>query len=195
LRARLPSLFLSEEIHAHVQRVHAIHQFPTTGPALLATAGHDDNVMIWDQGGRHQATLRGHRGPVLALTSALVDGEVRLISGSVDQTIRIWDPNSLKCLSTMTGHTDAVNAICSIAVDDRVLLASAGQDRTVKVWDPASRSLVMSIPVHHPALACINVSGVLFVGLTAGSLALDINPGGNYLAHFREIGSGRPTIE
>jgi WD40 repeat protein len=195
LRVRLPSLFLSEEIHAHVQRVHAIHQFPTTGPALLATAGQDDNVMIWDQGGRHQATLRGHRGPVLALTSALVDGQIRLISGSADQTIRIWDPNSLKCLSTMTGHTDAVNAICSITVDDRVLLASAGQDRTVKVWDPASRSLVMSIPVHHPALACINVSGVLFVGLTAGSLALDINPSGNYLAHFREIGSGRPTIE
>jgi WD40 repeat protein len=195
LRRRLPSLFLSEEIHAHVRRVHAIHQFPTTGPALLATAGQDDNVMIWDQGGRHQATLRGHRGPVQALTSALVEGQIRLISGSADQTIRIWDPNSLKCLSTMTGHTDAVNAICSIGVDDRLLLASAGQDRTVKVWDPASRSLVMSIPVHHPALACINVSGVLFVGLTAGSLALDINPSGNYLAHFREIGSGRPTIE
>jgi hypothetical protein len=41
--------------------------------------------------------------------------------------------------------------------------------------------------VHYPVLACLEVSGLLVVGLTAGSLALDLNTGGNDLLHFRDI--------
>ena len=46
---------------------------------------------------------------------------------------------------------------------------------------------MLTIPVHHPVLACLEVSGLLFVGLTAGALALDLNTQRNELAHFQEI--------
>ena len=34
-----------------------------------------------------------------------------LVSGSSDNTGRIWSLNSLECLHVLEGHTDAVNAV------------------------------------------------------------------------------------
>ena len=90
-------------------------------------------------------------------------------------------------MATLTGHLDGVDAVCPVTVDDRPMLASGSRDRTVRVWDLATRSLALAIPVHHPVLACLEVSGLLFAGLAAGSLALDLNTRRNELAHFQEI--------
>jgi WD40 repeat protein len=69
------------------------------------------------------------------------------------------------------------------------MLASGSQDRTVKIWDLTTSSLYVSIPVHYPALACVESSGYLYVGLTAGSIALDLNTGSTDLMQFRELGA------
>ena len=47
-------------------------------------------------------TLQGHSDSVLALTT-LSDGT--LISASRDSTIRLWHPETFKCLHTLTGHS------------------------------------------------------------------------------------------
>jgi WD40 repeat protein len=153
----------------------------------VPTQSGDNTVMLWTADGRHRGSLEGHRRAVRALASLPADGRMLLASGSDDQTIRIWDPEEQVCLATLTGHIDRVNTVCPVTADGRTMLASGSQDRTVKLWDVDSRSLLLSIPVHHPVLACLEVSGLLFVGLTAGSLALDVNASGNDLLTFREI--------
>ena len=56
-------------------------------------------MRIWDVvTGRERATLTGHTGPVTAVAVA-PDGSW-LASGSVDRTVRIWDP--------ATGHAQAM---------------------------------------------------------------------------------------
>jgi WD40 repeat protein len=172
---------------SHARAINAIHQFVLDGDDLLATAGSDNVIMIWTLSGQLVRTLQGHNGPVWAVTSVVVDESVLLATASSDQTIRVWDPATGSCQSVLAGHTDRVNTICAVTVYDKPMIASGSQDRTVRIWDLSNRSQFLSIPVHHPALACVEVSELLFVGLTAGSLVVDINPDRHDLAYFREV--------
>ncbi|MFI5891832.1 trypsin-like peptidase domain-containing protein [Actinoplanes sp. NPDC051513] len=186
-RHRLGGLIPDGEIASHLETIHTVCPVSVDGSTMLATAGDDPTVMLWTPGGRPVAALKGHRGPVRSLATVAAGDRVLLASGSDDQTVRLWEPATRQCVASLAGHLDGVDALCPVTVDDRPMLASGGRDRTVRVWDPAGRSLVLAIPVHHPVLACLEVSGLLFVGLTTGSLALDLNTRRNELAHFREI--------
>jgi WD40 repeat protein len=74
----------------------------------------------------------------------------------------------------MRGHPMAVNDVCTMPAADGDLLVSAGDDRTVRVWDPATGLAVQSISVHHKALSCRWVRGMVVIGLDTGLLALSV---------------------
>lgn len=181
-RRRMGGLLPNDDAYEHLRAVHLMHQV-TAG--LLATAGDHPSVLVWRTNGSQLTALNGHRAGVRALTT--VPGKQRplLVTGSDDQTIRLWDAVTGHCVATLTGHADGVTALCQVTVDNRPLLVSGSRDRTVRVWDLAARTAVLAIPVHYPVVACLEVSGLLFVGLTAGSLALDLDAGRNALAHFQ----------
>lgn len=87
-------------------------------------------------------TFRGHSGPVLSLR-ALPEG--RMVSGGMDQTIRIWDSRSGTSLRELENHTDMVNDLVAIAPSElfpKQRLYSCGQDRTVRLWDPETGRLI-----------------------------------------------------
>ncbi|WOL10582.1 zinc finger CCCH domain-containing protein 48-like isoform X1 [Canna indica] len=74
------------------------------------------------------ASLSGHR---LAVVS-LVAGGMKLYSGSMDHTIKVWNLTTFQCIQTLTDHTSVV---MSVLCWDQFLLSSS-LDRTVKVWVP-----------------------------------------------------------
>ena len=78
------------------------------------------------------ATLTGHENWVETVT-ALPNG--RLVSGSVDKNLKVWDVNKPKgqqCIATLTGHTKEVWTVTALS-DGRVVSGSG--DKTLKVWD------------------------------------------------------------
>jgi WD40 repeat protein len=75
-------------------------------------------------------TLSGHTNSVLALAFSS-SGRV-LASGSLDTTIKVWDPYIGKCLRTMSaGYKAPVDAV-AFSSDGR-LLASGSEDNKIKV--------------------------------------------------------------
>ncbi len=96
-----------------------------------------------------QIVLEGHQGPVMALCAIPADGNDLLASGGTDQTVRIWDPATLRQVHMMAGHQEQVNALCPVPVNGKTLVASAGYDATIRIWDPAAGSLVRIIDSHH----------------------------------------------
>ena len=75
-------------------------------------------------------TLRGHRSSVLSVAALPRD---RIVSGSRDKTLRVWDvtEGGGHCLQTMRGHTGWVNCV-GVLPDGRVV--SGSRDKTLKVW-------------------------------------------------------------
>ena len=72
-------------------------------------------------------TLKGHGAAILAL--AVADGKI--VSGSNDNTIRIWDLATGQHIRTLKGHNGAVLAL---AVADGKIV-SGSRDNTIRIWD------------------------------------------------------------
>ena len=70
-------------------------------------------------------TFLGHTDTVRCLQ---VDGII-LISGSYDNTLKIWDLKTGECTNTLRGHTDSV--LCLQFDNEKIISGSA--DRTIRV--------------------------------------------------------------
>ena len=76
-------------------------------------------------------TLQGHDSKVTSVAFSL-DGR-RIASGSVDETIKVWDAMTGKETLTLQGHDSNVTSV-AFSLDGR-RIASGSVDETIKVWD------------------------------------------------------------
>jgi small GTP-binding protein len=74
--------------------------------------------------------LKGHAEYVGAV--AVMPDLQRAISGSGDNTVRVWDVAAGKCLSILEGHTEPVNGVAVTPDGQHVI--SGSDDRTARVW-------------------------------------------------------------
>ncbi|KAH1209460.1 Zinc finger CCCH domain-containing protein 48 [Glycine max] len=104
----------------------------TVGNNTLFAGAEDGVIFAWRGSSKADspfelvASLTGHTKPVVCL----VVGCKMLYSGSMDQSIKVWDMDTLQCTMTLNDHTDAVT---SLICWDQYLLSSSS-DRTIKVW-------------------------------------------------------------
>jgi WD40 repeat protein len=113
--------------------------------SLLASAGFDGTVRVWDQvTGQPAATLEGHTDGV---NSVAFSPDRRLLaSASGDWAVRLWDPVTGQPAATLEGHTREVQAVAFSP--DGNLLASASYDNTVRVWNPATGETTATLKGH-----------------------------------------------
>ena len=78
------------------------------------------------------------------------DGQ-RLLSGSWDNTLKVWDAATGEALLTLTGHTSVVNT-CTWSPDGQRLL-SGSFDNTLKLWDAATGEALLTLTGH---TSCVN---------------------------------------
>jgi len=93
-----------------------------------------------------QQTLSGHRGKINSLDFSQ-DGQT-LVSGSDDQTIRLWNVVTGQLVKTVQAHEGPVT---SVSVGSRYL-ASGGDDDTVKLWQ-LDGTLVNTLAEHGLAIS------------------------------------------
>jgi WD40 repeat protein len=80
---------------------------------------------------RELAVLKGHTKGVTSV--AVTPDGARIVTGSNDNTARVWDAKTFAELATLKGHT---NGVTSVAVSpDRGRIVSGAFDHTARVWD------------------------------------------------------------
>jgi RNA polymerase sigma factor (sigma-70 family) len=121
---------------------------------LLATAGADRTVRLWDARGRKEvAQLRGHAGDVLAVAFT-PDGRM-VASASADKTVRLWDRATMQESASLQ-HPDGVTSVAFSP--DGKLLATGGRDCSLRLWDVASRKVDRRLQAHQVPLTAVAFS-------------------------------------
>ena len=94
-------------------------------------------------------TLYGHREGV---TSVLIHGD-RLISSSVDKTMKVWDLETKQVLKTFHGHQFSVN--CTAIYGDQLI--SGSMDDTIKIWDLNTEKVLKTLSGHEGQVTSITI--------------------------------------
>ncbi len=83
----------------------------------------------------------GHSRGVTSLCN-LNDDKI-LVSGGIDQNLRVWNSVSGELLRSLNNHTQPVHALATRPnVGGLPMIASAGEDRTIRFWQPTIGRLV-----------------------------------------------------
>jgi ribosome assembly protein 4 len=83
---------------------------------------------------------------------------VRLVTGSDDHTLMLWEPeNSDKPIARLTGHVGVVNQV-SFSPNGR-MIASASFDKSIKIWDAKTGKFMMTLRGHVGPVYQVSWSG------------------------------------
>jgi WD40 repeat protein len=99
---------------------------------------------LWRLAHSSLLTLEGHTGSVTCVCFS-PDGK-RMATGSVDQTVKLWDAATGQEVLSLRGHTAHVVSVC-FSPDGKRLAAAAG-DQAVKVWDAVSGQETLTLKGH-----------------------------------------------
>ena len=83
---------------------------------------------------REPLTLKGHSHFVSSVSFS-PDGN-RIVSGSFDRTVKVWDAQTGQETRTLKGHSGVVSSV-SFSPDGKRIVSGSG-DQTLKVWDISS---------------------------------------------------------
>ncbi|XP_035389975.1 autophagy-related protein 16-1 isoform X2 [Electrophorus electricus] len=113
-------------------------EFDSTGSYLLA-ASNDFASRIWtvdDYRLRH--TLTGHSGKVLSARFLL--DNARIVSGSYDRTLKLWDLRSKVCMKTVFAGSSCNDIVCT-----EQCVMSGHFDKKIRFWDIRAESIVSEL--------------------------------------------------
>jgi len=99
---------------------------------------------------RNPKVLKGHDDHVI--TCLQFSGN-RIVSGSDDNTLKVWSAITGKCLRTLVGHSGGV---WSSQMQGNTIV-SGSTDRTLKVWNADTGSLVHTLYGHTSTVRCMHL--------------------------------------
>uniref|UniRef100_T1IP46 F-box domain-containing protein n=1 Tax=Strigamia maritima TaxID=126957 RepID=T1IP46_STRMM len=100
--------------------------------------------------------LKGHDDHVI---TCLQFSGTRIVSGSDDNTLKVWSATTGKCLRTLVGHTGGV---WSSQMSGNTIV-SGSTDRTLKVWNADTGYCIHTLYGHTSTVRCMHLHGVKVV--------------------------------
>ncbi|XP_074650362.1 F-box/WD repeat-containing protein 7-like isoform X2 [Tubulanus polymorphus] len=99
---------------------------------------------------RPSKVLKGHDDHVI---TCLEFSGNRIVSGSDDNTLKVWSAITGKCLRTLTGHTGGV---WSSQMKEHIVI-SGSTDRTLKIWNADTGDCLHTLYGHSSTVRCMHL--------------------------------------
>ncbi|MBD2080631.1 AAA-like domain-containing protein [Leptolyngbya sp. FACHB-17] len=97
---------------------------------IIASAGGDKTVKLWQKDGKFLHDLTGHKDRVYGVNFS-PDGQT-IASASVDRTVKLWRLKDGQLIRTLKGHTHEVTSV-SFSADGKTVV-SADKDHKIRLW-------------------------------------------------------------
>jgi WD40 repeat protein len=120
----------------------------------IALGSYDKNIRVIDFTSGKMNTITGHQKNALAVRFS-PDNKL-LASGSLDETVKIWDADNYKLLNTFTGHGGNIYDI--VFTPDSKKVISASNDNSIRVWDLNTQKWEKSLLGNQKAVLCLAIS-------------------------------------
>jgi len=121
----------------------------------LAIGGHDNIIRLLDvETGLSHGVLSGHQMGITRLRA--IPGGMRLISASIDKSVRVWDIPKLKLLRTLERHESQVFDVDILPNGDAVV--SVGRDGNLIWWSLKTGKIIRTIKAHDKIVWSVSVS-------------------------------------
>ncbi|KAI8994315.1 WD40-repeat-containing domain protein [Gaertneriomyces semiglobifer] len=137
------STVLTELIGTGPRRLEASEKELTHTPTLSWKHIYHQRILLehnWREGHYDTKTLIGHAEAIYCLQF----DDDKVISGSRDDTIKIWDIRTGGCRATLHGHLGSV--LCLQYDDKRII--SGSSDSTIRIWDLATCRNIRTLQGH-----------------------------------------------
>ena len=113
-----------------------LHKAKTSSDREVRRRAEDIVAVVEDKLYVEQLCLTGHSNQVWTV-SVSADGK-RLLTCSLDKTLRLWDATTGKQLRVFEGHTESILAAALSPDGKRALSGGIGKDGSVRLWDVAT---------------------------------------------------------
>lgn len=136
--------------HISILRNWRSRNFKISEP-FIADCGYDDSRSK----SPHLMQLRCHEDSVITCLQ-YNPATNTIVSGSDDQTLKVWSSVTGHCINTLEGHTGGV---WSSQLSPEDIVVSGSTDRTLKVWRAHSGELMHTLEGHMSTVRCLALDG------------------------------------
>ncbi|XP_053675555.1 WD repeat-containing protein 48 homolog [Anopheles nili] len=127
----------------------------------VASAGLDKAIFLWDVNTLTALTasnntvttssISGSKDSIYSL--AMNPSGTIIVSGSTENTLRIWDPRTCNKIAKLKGHTENVKAL--VVSEDGTQVVSGSSDGKIKLWSIGQQRCIQTISVHSEGVWCL----------------------------------------
>ena len=128
--------------------LNAIYAITKINEKSIAVASGKDILIIDDINSPEQDTLSGHNKNITCLELL---SKNKLISGSEDKTIKIWDIKKSDCICTITGNYEKIDSI-SVLNENTI---AVGAFNTIRIFNTENKKELYSLVGHEKSICSL----------------------------------------
>jgi WD40 repeat protein len=139
------------------------------------------------------ATLAGHAGVVTSVAWNF-DGS-RIATGSLDETVRIWDGNTGHPQLTYTGHSSEVGSVIWSPDGTRIISSEFRRENNMHIWDAATGNLIRTSRTGTDPIMEFGPTGLEVASILGSGILIQDSHTYNWQRTFRTDILGAPENE